>query len=237
MRLFKDLYLRIKFQIKTLLLGILTTCWSIIMIVFIKNNYDEMSSMGYTVFDTIDHLSTGQLEIYISRSELIILFDPDYKLLLELKRCGSSSENLFIVLPNKKDGEVRDYIFYRYAKTIIRCGENECKFVFDSLLSLMNDSESFGANIVDMKNHFKSVSEIHFKYVMGDVTIDKIKNISIGGNVKSLLTTIFYDDNLLFDDIELWFKWLNDRWNAINVQSSYRRKLKNTPSLSLFLSI
>lgn len=196
-----------------------------------------MSSMGYSVFDTIDHLSTGQLEVYISRSELIVVFDPDYELLLELKRCGSNSENVFIVLSEKNGGEARDHIFYRYAKTIIRCGENECHFVFDSLLSLMNDSVSFGANIVDMKNHFKSDSEIHFKYVVGYVTRDKIKSIPIHGNVKSLLTTIFFDDKLPLSDIEQWFKWLNEHWNTMRVQSSYRKNSTNSPLLSLFLSV
>jgi len=208
------------------------------MILFVKNNYDENSLMEYTVFKGVDHLSTGQLETLISRSVLIIAFDPDYELLLELKRCGSNSDNVFIVLSGEKnEGEARDCIFYRYAKTIIRCKKNECLFVFDSLLSLMNDSESFGANIIDMKNHFKSDSEIHFEYVIGDVTKDKIEKIAMNGNVKSLLTTIFFNDKLLFNDIELWFKWLSDRWDTMSLQSSYKKSTTQSSSLSLFLSL
>lgn len=208
------------------------------MILFVKKNYDEMSSMGYNIFDNIYHLSTGQLEVYTNRSELIVVFDPDYELLLELKRCGANSDNVFIVLSGKiNERGARDYIFYRYAKTIIRCRENDYPLVLDSLLSLMNDSESFGANIIDMKNHFKSDSVIHFEYVVGDVSIDKIKNIPIRGKVKSILTTIFFDEKLLFDDIELWFKWINEFFNTMSINSSYRKKSINSSSISMFLSV
>lgn len=208
------------------------------MILFIKNNYDEMSSMGYEVFNDIDHLTTGQLEVYVNSSELIVAFDPDYDLLLELKLRGSNSDNFFIVLSGENnEREARDSIIYRYAKTIIRCKKNECPFVFDSFLSLMNDSESFGANIVDMKNHFKSDSEIHFEYVVGDITRDKIEEISTAGNVKSLLTTIFFDDKLLFNDIQCWFQWLNEHWNTTSLKSSYRKITMRSSSLSLFLSL
>ncbi len=48
------------------------------MILFVKNNYDELSTMGYSIFNTIEHLSTGELEVQISRSELIVIFNPKF---------------------------------------------------------------------------------------------------------------------------------------------------------------
>lgn len=206
------------------------------MILFIKNNYDEMSSMGYEVFNGIDHLTTGHLEVYVNRSELIVAFDPDYDLLLALKQHGSNPNKLFVVLSDEnKNNEARDCIIYRYAKTIIRCKKNESPFVFDTFLSLMNNSECFGTTIIDMKEHFKSDSEVYFEYVIGDITQDKINSLPIRGNVKSLQATIFYAEDILFSDVERWFGWLHERLNATSLQASY---MKNTiPSLPLSLGL
>ena len=208
------------------------------MILFVKNNYDELSTMGYSIFNTIEHFSTGELEVQISRSELIVIFNPNYELLSELKRCGANPDSTFIVLSEKRERPgARDHIFYRYSKTIIRCQENDCPIVLDSFLSLMNDSQSFGANIIDMKNNFKSDSVIYFENIIGDVNIDKIKNIPIRGKVKSMLAAVFYNDDLLFDDIELWFKWINEFLNTMGGMTSYRKKSIYSSTIGIFLSI
>lgn len=172
----------------------------------------------------------------LANAEVVMLIDPQFHQLIDVRRTKFQSKNIFVALHEKSSSEVRRCAELYGFGILNFSSESERDFI-RSILTVFHVRISFGADGNDFRKMTAGVGSVEYYHVMLpilDKEIAKIKNMR---NITSILTTLFYDELYSFDEIERISVQLKECYSTTNIVSVLTERDELPVSLGLFLLV